>query len=135
MNNLQSSNNYEKHYIIYYGYKYEDNKSIYVINPNKKNIGDHVEIKAWSRSGGKATRSTIKSDAKEKQRISSPPKKSSSKSTAPKRGRSAGKPNKLSKKNFTNEVKSDPPSDNDDRTVTMSENSDKQEMLPDDSKA
>ena len=35
LNNLQVSNNYEKHYIIYYGYKYEENKNIYVINPNK----------------------------------------------------------------------------------------------------
>ena len=46
-NQLQDSVNYEKKYVIIYGYKYEDPKTIYQISQKKQKIGKELYIKQW----------------------------------------------------------------------------------------
>jgi hypothetical protein len=48
LNNLSSSTDYEKKYIIYYGYKFEDPTVIYQLNHDKNEVGKELNIRKYN---------------------------------------------------------------------------------------
>ena len=52
-NTLVNSTNYEKAYLIEYGYKYEDPTKIYILKPNSNTSSNGKQMKSNSRSNGR----------------------------------------------------------------------------------
>lgn len=55
LNNLSSSTDYEKKYIIYYGYKFEDPTVIYQLNHDKNEVGKELNIRKYNSNGKTST--------------------------------------------------------------------------------
>lgn len=55
LNNLSNSTDYEKKYIIYYGYKYEDPTIIYQLNYEKNEVGKELNIRKYNANGKTST--------------------------------------------------------------------------------